>query len=96
MTPEQFCYWLQGYFEIQGIGTKDDMEGVHPDQAKIIRDHLNLVFDKKTPQRQVAPPPLPTSRGGGLRYCGAPPPARSISMLDLTEEVKELEIAVSC
>lgn len=53
MTSEQFVYWLQGFFEIQGVGTEDDMEGVHPEQAKVIHDHLNLVFDKKTPERKI-------------------------------------------
>jgi hypothetical protein len=51
MNPENFCYWLQGFFEIKGIGTTDDKEGVSPDQAKIIAEHLNLVFKKETSPR---------------------------------------------
>lgn len=45
MTPEQFVYWLQGFFELSEDGTVNDR------QAAIIRDHLNLVFLKKTPNR---------------------------------------------
>lgn len=43
MTPEQFCYWLQGYSEL------------HPDEVpnaaqwKSIQEHLALVFNKQTP-----------------------------------------------
>lgn len=42
MTPENFCYWLQGYFELNGN---------HPislAQSVIINEHLNLVFKKNT------------------------------------------------
>lgn len=44
MTPENFCYWLQGYFELVGPKTLDEKE------TKIVNDHLNLVFKKETPQ----------------------------------------------
>lgn len=49
MTPEQFCYWLQGRAEIDPSTPTDQ-------QWEIIRDHLALVFDKETPVR-LAPPP---------------------------------------
>lgn len=42
MTPEQFAYWLQGYAEIGGPTPT-------PEQWQIIKDHLALVFQKKTP-----------------------------------------------
>ena len=38
MNAIDFCFWLQGYFEIHG---KAD---VTPEQAEIIKNHLNLVF----------------------------------------------------
>ncbi len=42
MTPEQFCYWLQGCAE-----TRDDP----PDENQwdTIKHHLNTVFEKVTP-----------------------------------------------
>lgn len=46
MTPENFCYWLQGYFELTGI---TGLNGITPVQVNIIIDHLNLVFNKQTP-----------------------------------------------
>ena len=53
MSPENFVYWLQGFFELMNVGTECDMEGIHPEQARIIRDHLQLIFDKKTPDRKI-------------------------------------------
>jgi len=38
MNTIDFCFWLQGYFEISG-----DTE-ISKEQAKIIQNHLNLVF----------------------------------------------------
>lgn len=45
MTPEVFTYWLQGFVELQ------DSESISDKQWLIIKDHLKLVFDKKTPDR---------------------------------------------
>lgn len=52
MTPDQFCYWLQGYAEI----TRD---APNETQWQIITDHLDLVFTKVTPQRAPRPVPVP-------------------------------------
>ena len=38
MKPDQFCYWMQGFFEISDSNT------LTPEQVKMIRAHLNLVF----------------------------------------------------
>ncbi len=40
MTPEQFCYWLQGYFEVS------DETRLSPKQVEIIEDHLQKVFNQ--------------------------------------------------
>lgn len=43
MTSRDFCYWLQGFFEIrQATGTVD--AGLTPEQSKMIEKHLSLVF----------------------------------------------------
>lgn len=68
MTPEQFCYWLQGYYELsdegRGLSQKDHT----------IRDHLKTVFEKATPSythseplttKYVPPVPFP----GGTNIC---------------------------
>jgi len=44
MTPEQFCYWLQGFAETRHPRCTPDEK-----QWSIIRDHLNEVFNKVTP-----------------------------------------------
>ena len=38
MNTIDFCYWLQGYFEISG------KKEISPEQVEIIKNHLNLVF----------------------------------------------------
>lgn len=45
MTPEQFVYWLQGFMEVANPSTLTET------QTQQIKDHLNLVFDKQTPDR---------------------------------------------
>ncbi|MHB8407879.1 MAG: hypothetical protein ACYDHY_07335 [Acidiferrobacterales bacterium] len=40
MTSRDFCYWLQGFFEISSSSDK----GVTAEQAEIIKRHLSLVF----------------------------------------------------
>ena len=46
MTPEQFTYWLQGFFELS------ETKELTPEQVQIVKDHLALVLSKKTPDRQ--------------------------------------------
>lgn len=43
MTPIDFCYWLQGWVEMEG-GKKPNLQ-----QWKMITEHLGLVFQKVTP-----------------------------------------------
>ena len=51
MTPENFVYWLQGWFELNK--TIDHRAGATPETLQVIEDHLKLVFDKKTPDRSI-------------------------------------------
>ena len=39
MTSRDFCYWLQGFFEISGMGCTVDAR-----QTQIIKNHLAMVF----------------------------------------------------
>lgn len=44
MTSRDFCYWLQGYFEI-GNATGDPVSSnLTSGQVECIRNHLNMVF----------------------------------------------------
>lgn len=38
MTSRDFCYWLQGWFELE------DHKEIGPETTKKIRNHLNMVF----------------------------------------------------
>jgi hypothetical protein len=42
MTERDFCYWLQGFIELNGI------EALSKEQVKIIQEHLQLVLNKVT------------------------------------------------
>jgi hypothetical protein len=43
MTPENFCYWLQGLLE---IGNPEELS---KNQIEIIQEHLDLTLNKSTP-----------------------------------------------
>ena len=49
MTPEQFCYWLQGFNEIRD----KEQVGLSEKEWDIVRDHLQEVFRKVTPNYVV-------------------------------------------
>lgn len=44
MNENQFAYWLNGFAELSGDAPPS------PEQWKLIREHLSLVFNKVTPQ----------------------------------------------
>lgn len=49
MNSTEFTYWLQGFFEISDAKKLDEK------QVQIIKDHLALVFNKVTPNRNEIP-----------------------------------------
>ncbi len=53
MTPEQFCYWLQGVFEVGNIAE------LNVEQVKIVKQHLGLVLTNVT---QLSDPPIRDDR----------------------------------
>jgi hypothetical protein len=71
MTPEQFVYWLQGFFELaHGIKLTE--------REAVIRDHLKEVFKKQTPNytyttsdpiKEVQPNKF-TGLGVTIKNCG--------------------------
>ena len=63
MTEREFCYWLQGLFEIGGVTSLDEQ------QTQIVKDHLALVFKKVTPDRKpMDTPKTPAVPMPGLPY----------------------------
>lgn len=49
MTTQNYCYWLQGFFEISGE------EKLTANQIKIIKNHLNLVKKCWEPKQEDKP-----------------------------------------
>ena len=48
MNEREFCYWLQGFFELGG----QDVVDLSAEQVQIVKDHLALVFKKVTPDKK--------------------------------------------
>lgn len=46
MNPQDFCYWLQGHFEL--CASEGDSLSLTRSQVSLIQEHLALVFEKKT------------------------------------------------
>ena len=44
MTSRDFCYWLQGFFELRSTNIENDKQSLTVPQVDMIRNHLNLVF----------------------------------------------------
>lgn len=47
MTSRDFCFWLQGYFEIHGnrpVQEPDQTYNLNESQIEMIKKHLSLVF----------------------------------------------------
>lgn len=58
MTPRDFCFWLQGHFEMADCpGATNQLTAA---QTLMVRDHLKLVFDTMTTQ-PVQAPSIPSS-----------------------------------
>ena len=53
MTPNDFTYWLQGFFEMT------EGNNLTEKQVQIIRDHLGLIFDKQTEDYSKRTEPAP-------------------------------------
>ena len=45
MNSLEFAYWLAGFFE---LSTDDSLKTLNEQQVKIIKEHLELVFNKVT------------------------------------------------
>lgn len=54
MSPENFCYWLQGLFELQ-----PDLKQLTSEQVEMIRQHLKYVFQGKNVDQQTFFPQFP-------------------------------------
>lgn len=66
MTPENFCYWLQGLFEIEGADkNKTVNQSLSYEQVACIKQHLEYVF-KHEELRKNTPIQIPQGQSGVL------------------------------
>lgn len=52
MDPLNFCYWLQGFFEVTDANNKGNVV-LSGKQVDTIQEHLQLVFKKVTGQKAI-------------------------------------------
>lgn len=89
MSPENFTYWLAGFFEISQHS--DGPKALNEEQVEEIRNHLNLVLRKVTPEisstkETQVPPPFPDI--SQMTYCATSIPDFSKILSMPTVEVK--------
>lgn len=80
MTSRDFCYWLQGYFEINSV-TDDNLSS---EQVQCIRKHLNLVF-----KHEIDPSAGPPEHQAELNAIHDPKTIEAVEAL--AKKVEELE-----
>jgi hypothetical protein len=88
VNPEQFCYWLHGFFEIAC-----PIDGLSPTQIATIRDHLDLVFTKVTPDRK-APKKVILSEQQEPEVAGDPDARKRFQ--EMLDELKRSRPGVTC
>ena len=79
MNSQEFCYWLQGFFELC-----PDCSAFNKNQVQTIRNHLSLVFvhdiDPKTLQGKESPEQyntlLQNLHDGGVKPPLSKPPSK--------------------
>ncbi len=64
MTSREFCYWLQGFFELSNNDT-----GLSKLQADMIKAHLSLVFTHEIDPSYPNKEKLDTLHGNTLVRC---------------------------
>ena len=69
MSPENFAYWLRGFFELNEAAVAGPVGLTHA-QVAMVQRHLSLVFDKKTAPAACPPARPPYSPGVSIPYVG--------------------------
>lgn len=44
MTSREFCYWLQGFFEVESQNGRGQAMTLNPKQCATVAKHLSMVF----------------------------------------------------
>ena len=62
MLSRDFVYWLQGFFEVSGVTSVDEK------QVAIIKQHLDLVFEKESGKSKKNNNPLISLDGASVAF----------------------------
>jgi hypothetical protein len=73
MKASEFCYWLQGYFEL----TDDTQPAFTPEQTQAIKRHLALVFLHDLDPKEPGDPAVSQAVHDGVKP--ARPPLGGVS-----------------
>lgn len=86
MKERDFCYWLQGLFELQ------DPDFLNEKTTKMIKDHLALVFRKETPKFTGVTTNYNSDASNGTKYVGdGSYLGVDIAIVDITGDITGLE-----
>ena len=83
MNYEQFAIWLHGFLEISNA------ESIDQNQTQIIKDHLALLFEKKTPDRSEKNKSDVSEELLALLFEKKTPDRSEKNKSDVSEELKE-------
>lgn len=87
--PKAFVFWLQGYLELSGAKTLDAQ------QVQMIKEHLALVLNKKTPTHYETPAVTTIPKVDFEKiYCKYLDPFENPS--EVTNEIANVITALSC
>ena len=89
MSPENFTYWLAGFFEISQHS--EGPKALNEEQVEEIRNHLNLVLSKVTPEissTKETQVPTPFPDAFQMTYCATSIPDLSKILSTPIGEVK--------
>ncbi len=64
MNSIDFCYWLQGYFEVSKA------EDLTPEQTEIVKSHLDLVFKHEIDPLRESETDTPAAELNAAHYSG--------------------------
>ncbi len=67
MTSRDFCFWLNGLFELSDVDKNKANDSLSIEQVKCIKEHLALVFRRET---SPPTPAFPSTGGAGASQPG--------------------------
>ncbi len=96
MTSVQFCYWLQGFFELGDVGPSGAHYALTEAQVKLVRAHLAMVFKHEIdPSYPNGEELSKIHESGKTEQSGDPAPAAPVEHLTKDDVAKEVKRVIS-